>query len=384
MKKKTTIGMLTAITSTLLLGFNKPLSVKATTWNPTPIANYRYQKATAYYLDKSTSSHYKEVWQKAVNGWKANGFNWKAASSHSKTTLSSYNGTDNLNVAGYDNVDYDSSTGQIISSDVRINRAVFNKYGYTLDQQVNVAEHELGHALGLNHNASNSVSVMNPANRYYNIKNVDVNGMKKRYSTQASFDSVPGTSQIVHLHIVDLVTPTINRISYHYDSKSKAITIFGKAINVKKVAILYNNKTIQKVTPKSNGNFSAKISFKDYKNFKLIGLDKDGKKITSAKTLSANTYAAKTPWINKITHTKKGITYTIATSPKSFLTFYYQGKKFLVQKTSHTQTTVFISTNKLKGKKNYFVIKQTSKNKKQSQGTKAKIIKEGTITEKIS
>ncbi|TMS99625.1 matrixin family metalloprotease [Apilactobacillus kunkeei] len=45
-----------------------------------------------------------------------------------------------------------------------INRAVFEKYRYSTDDQIHVAEHELGHALGVAHNKVNSKSIMNPAN----------------------------------------------------------------------------------------------------------------------------------------------------------------------------------------------------------------------------
>lgn len=63
--------------------------VDAATKSITPALPYRYKTDTAYFLDKSTSAHYKGVWNSATNAWKKNGFAWKAAANHSKTTLSS-------------------------------------------------------------------------------------------------------------------------------------------------------------------------------------------------------------------------------------------------------------------------------------------------------
>ena len=53
--------------------------VDAATKSITPALPYRYKTDTAYFLDKSTSAHYKGVWNSATNAWKKNGFAWKAA-----------------------------------------------------------------------------------------------------------------------------------------------------------------------------------------------------------------------------------------------------------------------------------------------------------------
>ncbi|WP_428004079.1 M57 family metalloprotease [Apilactobacillus kunkeei] len=58
---------------------------------------------------------------------------------------------------------YHPSNGYIIRNNNIINRAVFEKSRYSIDDQIHVAEHELGHALGLAHNKFNSKSIMNPA-----------------------------------------------------------------------------------------------------------------------------------------------------------------------------------------------------------------------------
>ena len=53
-------------------------------------------------------------------------------------------------------------------------------YGYSNQRIVNTAEHELGHAIGLDH--TNNVSVMQPAGSYYTIQQADVQAVKKLYS----------------------------------------------------------------------------------------------------------------------------------------------------------------------------------------------------------
>ena len=362
-----------------LAGVGETSKVEATTLSSTPIAKYRYKYKTAYYYDKSTSNHYKSVWSQAINAWKNKGFAWKKATNHSKTTLSSYAGND-TSIAGYDTVNYNKSTGQIISSDVRLNRTTFKKWKYSTSDQVHVAEHELGHALGLNHNKAGSISVMNPANRYYSIEACDVRGMNKRYSTVASFDSIPGMeNQIVTITVYDTIKPELRSLNTKYDSAKKTIKISGLATKGKKIVVKYGNKKVKTVSVK-NGAFTTKVKFRGYKTFSLYAVDTKGKKVTSTAKVSSSKYAAKQPVTLKTVRTKKGITATLGTEPHSSVSLYYLGKKISSKKATSDKTKVFISAKKLKGKKNYFTVKQFKKNKKASQVAKIKINKIGIVS----
>ena len=376
--KKSKFWVFSALLLTLA-GMGEASKVEAATLSTTPIAKYRYKYKTAYYYDKSISDHYKSVWSQAINAWKNKGFAWKKAADHSKTTLSSYAGND-TSVAGYDTVNYNKSTGQIISSDVRINRTTFKKWNYSTSDQVHVAEHELGHALGLNHNSVGSISVMNPANRYYPIEDCDVRGMNKRYSTVASFDTIPGMeNQIVTITVYDTIKPEIRRIKSKYDSTKKTLTISGLATKGKKVVVKYGNKEV-KTTSVKDGSFTTNVKFTGYKTFSLYAVDAHGKKVTSTTKLSSSKYAAKQPVALKTVRTKKGITATLSTEPNSSVSLYYLGKKISSKKTTSDKTKVFISAEELKGKKNYFTVKQFKKNKKVSQATKIKINKVGIVS----
>ncbi len=175
-----------------LFGTNQ--AVSASTDSTTPIEPWRYGKKTANYHDNSTSSYYKTVWNNATSKWRTDGFNWTKVSAKSKTVVTSYSDSSKtgLNTTGVTHTQYNAS-GFIVSNKVTINRAAFKKYNYSQAQRTYVAEHELGHALGLAHNKIGSKSVMNPANRYYTIEKCDINGMNKRYSIAFNSDVVDPT-----------------------------------------------------------------------------------------------------------------------------------------------------------------------------------------------
>lgn len=73
-------------------------------------------------------------------------------------------------------------TGQITHATVFLNRHYLlnPEYGYNEQRIVNTAEHELGHAIGLNH--TKKVSVMQPAGSFYTIQPGDVARVNQLYS----------------------------------------------------------------------------------------------------------------------------------------------------------------------------------------------------------
>lgn len=75
-------------------------------------------------------------------------------------------------------------TGQITHATVFLNAYYLMNpaYGYSEQRIVNTAEHELGHAIGLNH--SNHVSVMQPAGSFYTIQPSDVAKINQLYSNK--------------------------------------------------------------------------------------------------------------------------------------------------------------------------------------------------------
>ena len=103
--------------------------------------------------------------------------------------------------------------------------------------------------------------------------------------------------------------PTLKKIDVKY--KDKKITITGQANQIKKVRAVYN-KTKKTVNVKSN-KITITLKYKNEKDIKLYGLNSKNKKVTKAKKVTSSSFVTGKLICNKITHTKKGITYDLNT-----------------------------------------------------------------------
>lgn len=182
--KKVLLGLLGCLA---LLG---PVSAAAATKSPTPISKYRYATKRASYYTKSTSSYYRSIWRTAQQAWnKTKVFTWSSTKNKRSrsyvTTVSKKTGIwTNATGMAYNGKSFDSK-GHQTGAGMYLNRSVLKKYKYTKAQRANVAIHELGHGLGLAHNSAGALSVMGPTNRKYTIRNCDIRGARKAYSTPA-------------------------------------------------------------------------------------------------------------------------------------------------------------------------------------------------------
>lgn len=83
--------------------------------------------------------------------------------------------------AGETATTYNPANGRLLKANVTLNKFYLQNgwYGYDNNRIVNTAEHELGHAIGLNH--TNGVSVMYPKGSLYTIQPQDIKAVKKIY-----------------------------------------------------------------------------------------------------------------------------------------------------------------------------------------------------------
>lgn len=90
----------------------------------------------------------------------------------------------NDGAAGLTNASVNTMTGYMQSATVELNAGYLLNptYGYSQQRIVNTAEHELGHAIGLKHD--NSQSVMQPAGSFYSIQPTDVQHVQQLYQEQ--------------------------------------------------------------------------------------------------------------------------------------------------------------------------------------------------------
>lgn len=120
----------------------------------------------------------------AIQAWNQTGaFTFKQVNDRSKADIvvTTMNRSDS-SAAGLTKTSSNSLTNRFMHATVYLNTYYLTdpSYGYSQERIVNTAEHELGHAIGLDHN--NAVSVMQPAGSFYTIQPTDVQAVQKLYA----------------------------------------------------------------------------------------------------------------------------------------------------------------------------------------------------------
>lgn len=135
------------------------------------------------YVDIKNNFQLRSAAIDAMNAWNRTGtftFHQTNDKTRAQIVISTVDDSD-TNAAGETATTYNPSTGHLLKADVHLNRYYLQNewYGYSNNRIVNTAEHELGHAIGLNH--TNSVSVMYPKGSIYTIQPQDIRNVRKIY-----------------------------------------------------------------------------------------------------------------------------------------------------------------------------------------------------------
>ena len=140
------------------------------------------ENSTTIYVDLSNPT-LRTATTEAINQWNQTGaFTFRPVQSKADANIvvtavdQQQNGA-----AGLTNTKTDSATGYLLHADVQLNAGYLlnANYGYSPQRIVNTAEHELGHAIGLQH--TSTASVMQPAGSFYPIQPSDVAAVKRLY-----------------------------------------------------------------------------------------------------------------------------------------------------------------------------------------------------------
>ncbi|GAW98124.1 matrixin family metalloprotease [Secundilactobacillus mixtipabuli] len=153
----------------------------------TPAAK-RWQSKTVTYKIASGTSYYKSVWGSAVKTWNRSGVvHLVPTSGKADITLSNSNSpqgsnssTVGITYSSYYNNKTLNGLAVLASAKSYVYTNVANHYHYSKTERTNVAEHELGHALGLEHNVGKK-SVMYYATRSQSVSKPDIKGLQHSY-----------------------------------------------------------------------------------------------------------------------------------------------------------------------------------------------------------
>ena len=146
----------------------------------------KWPKAEAtIYIDPQMDVRFQKAYAEAISNWNQTGtFNFVLVAEPDQANIFATEMNDGSTaVAGEAESQTNLLTKQFTSVTVRLNHYYLSNpnYGYTYDRILHTAEHELGHAIGLEH--TNEVSVMQPAGSYYGIQSQDVQAVQELYGS---------------------------------------------------------------------------------------------------------------------------------------------------------------------------------------------------------
>ncbi len=125
------------------------------------------------------------AYEEAIANWNATGaFTLTRVYDNSQADIIATEYSDSSSqAAGLAEMETNSANNHLISGTVKLNTYYLleNDYGYTLERIIHTAEHELGHAIGLAHDDTNT-SVMESAGSYHGIQYSDILALETLYS----------------------------------------------------------------------------------------------------------------------------------------------------------------------------------------------------------
>mgnify|MGYP000043315284 FL=1 len=143
----------------------------------------RWDKASATVYIDAQDETFRSAYQEAIRTWNQTGaFIFQIVNDKNQANIvATEMNSSTVSAAGEAESKTNLLTKRFTNVTVRLNRYYLlnSQYGYSYERIVNTAEHELGHAIGLEHNEEKSV--MQSAGSFYDIQAVDVQAVKELY-----------------------------------------------------------------------------------------------------------------------------------------------------------------------------------------------------------
>lgn len=143
----------------------------------------RWDTASATVYIDTQDETFRSAYQEAIRAWNQTGaFTFQIVNDKNQANIVATEMNDGtVSAAGEAESQTNLLTKRFTNVTVRLNRYYLlnSQYGYSYERIVNTAEHELGHAIGLEH--SEEKSVMQSSGSFYGIQAVDVQAVKELY-----------------------------------------------------------------------------------------------------------------------------------------------------------------------------------------------------------